>query len=243
MSVDFVNFELIRTYMMDQLGVYVEANLSNVFFEAVNNRLTINQFMSQETPGQVTGQTTAIMSNILINGFWRSRANKIFERSGSLLRIDTERLIKAPDKKLSYDLGFVHAHTGREVLKVESKGGQGKDSWVGSRATTSKVENYMLINMVIDRNRVLTEGTNRGILEGGMFAFLGPLEKEDWKEEGGKSNQRSLFKFLTSDNRWGSGEVEKYILKGYLESKGGRNGTQDLKQYKVVREPLNYSIE
>jgi hypothetical protein len=218
--------ELRRISFIDYSFAFIESNyISRQFYGACKSNESLNEFYSLEEKTQIGVQLSAQISHCFYS-FLKYDLNDYFKNKNSFLRVIT---IREQLSNESYDLIFVDINT-NEKFKLEIKLSQNKNSWQGSTSSTSKVDDFLLINFSIDRNKKLSIDNNKGLFIG-IFGIIINIGNRKWSGEAKKNSHRTKFELKISD--WDSSHLkENNIIKGDIVSK------QVL--YHLVLDNLNY---
>lgn len=220
--------ELRRVNFVDYAFLYIENNLIvQQFYGACKNNETLNQFYNLEESGQIGVQLTAQISHCFYT-FLKYNLNDFLISQNSYLRVVTDR-----DKNeiKSYDLIFIDIRDNKKYF-LEIKLSQNNNSWQGSTSSTSKVDNFLLINFKINRDKKLSLNGNDGLFTG-IFAGIFNLGNHTWSGEAKSNNHRTSFDFRISE--WDVDILtKKSIIKGGVIPK--------LTKYHLDLKPINYEI-
>lgn len=220
--------ELKRINFIDFSFSHIENELIvRQFYGACKNNESLNEFYSLEETSQVGAQLTAQISHCFYT-FLKYDLNYFLEKSKSFLRVLTKREKK---ETKSYDLVFTDIITG-ERYYLEVKLSQNDNSWQGSTSTTSKVDNFLLINFKIDREKKLSLTNNSGLFSG-VFSGIFNLGQHKWSGDAKPNNHRTSFDFRIND--WSIDNLMKNCI-----IKGGVSPKQ--KKYHLILEQVNYEI-
>ncbi len=160
--------------------------------------------------------------------FLKYNLNDFLESQKSFLRVVLER---ESNQIKSYDLVFIDITT-NEKYYLEIKLSQNDNSWQGSTSSTSKVDNFLLINFKIDRDKKLSLTNNNGLFSG-VFAGIFNLGSHKWNGDAKSNNHRTSFDFRMTD--WSIDNLtENCIIKGGVIPKQ--------KKYHLKLNPVNYEI-
>ena len=213
MDIIKIKNEFRRIKFIDYSFYYMqEYMMKNQFYGAYSKNESLNQFYELEEPSQMGVQLTAQLSHCFYS-YLKYYANDYLEKKESFLKIKTKRDSTVNE---SYDLTLIDTITNQEYL-LEIKLSQNKNSWQGSTSTTSKVENFLLINMNLDRDKPLSMENNDGLFNG-VFAAIVHLGDRKWDGEAKSNNHRTKFEFRISE--WDLESLqENSIVKGGLVPK------------------------
>jgi len=220
--------ELKRVNFVDYAFLHIENNLIvQQFYGACKNNESLNEFYDLEEVNQIGTQLTAQMSHSFYT-FLKYNLNDYLESQKSFLRVVLKResnIVK------SYDLVFIDITT-NEKYYLEIKLSQNDNSWQGSTSSTSKVDNFLLINFKIDREKKLSLTNNNGLFSG-VFAGIFDLGSHKWSGNAKDNSHRTSFDFRMSD--WSIDNLtENCIIKGGVIPKQ--------KIYHLELNPVNYEI-
>lgn len=223
-----VTNELKRINFIDFAFLHIENNLIvKQFYGACKNNESLNDFYCLEEMSQVGVQLTAQMSHSFYT-FLKYDLNDFLESQNSFLRVVLTREI---NQTKSYDLVFIDITNG-EKHYLEIKLSQNENSWQGSTSSTSKVDNFLLINFKINREKKLSLTNNNGLFSG-VFAGIFNLGSHKWNGDAKSNNHRTSFDFRMSD--WCVDTLtENCIIKGGM--------TPKQKKYHLILNPVNYEI-
>jgi hypothetical protein len=200
--------ELRRISFVDYSFAFIESNyISRQFYGACKSNESLNEFYSLEERTQIGVQLSAQISHCFYS-FLKYDLNDYLKKNNSFLRVVT---IREQFSNESYDLIFEDILT-NEKFKLEIKLSQNKNSWQGSTSSTSKVDNFLLINFSIDRNKKLSMDSNKGLFIG-VFGIIINIGDKKWSGEAKNNNHRTKFELKVSD--WDSSSLkENNIIKG-----------------------------
>jgi stress response protein SCP2 len=195
----------------------IECNhISKIFYRAVNN-LTLNQLLSYEESKQRRVIISARISHaisewILFDGVEFLKKNSI------KVKLKSTR----ETSKDSFDVTFLYKG---EEFSFEIKSSQTNSKWQGSTHSSSKVDDYILINFDIDMD-VLVSENNKHLFKDGWFCSFLEIGHDGFKGVAAGNNSRTTFSI----------EVKKYptsLLKDLIII-----GTVSPKQkyYKIIKE-------
>jgi len=220
--------ELKRVNFVDYAFLYIENNLIvQQFYGACKNKESLKEFYNLEEVSQVGVQLTAQISHSFYT-FLKYNLNDFLESQKSFLRVVLEREL---NQIKSYDLVFIDITT-NEKYYLEIKLSQNDNSWQGSTSSTSKVDNFLLINFKIDREKKLSLTNNNGLFSG-VFAGIFDLGSHKWSGDAKDNSHRTSFDFRMSD--WSIDNLtENCIIKGGVIPKQ--------KKYHLELNPVNYEI-
>jgi hypothetical protein len=186
--------ELKRIKFIDNSFKFMEENYINKEFHGASKYgETINQFYSIEEKSQIGVQLSAKLFSAFYS-YLKYETNIFLEKNNSFLRVITDRNIHITE---SYDLLLMDIRN-NEISKFEIKLSQNKNSWQGSTSSTSKVDNYILINFEIDRDLPLNDGSNYGFFKS-VFACIVDLKNHSWSGQAKSNNHRTKFEFRMDD--------------------------------------------
>jgi hypothetical protein len=220
--------ELRRVNFVDYAFLYIENNLIvQQFYGACKNNESLNEFYNLEEVSQVGVQLTAQISHSFYT-FLKYNLNDFLESQKSFLRVVLER---ESNQIKSYDLVFINITTNKKYY-LEIKLSQNDNSWQGSTSSTSKVDNFLLINFKIDRDKKLSLTNNNGLFRG-VFAGIFNLGSHKWNGDAKSNNHRTSFDFRMAD--WSIDNLtENCIIKGEVIPKKVK--------YHLKLKPVNYEI-
>lgn len=167
--------ELRRISFIDYSFLFIESNyISKQFYGACKSNESLNEFYSLEEKTQIGVQLSAQISHCFYS-FLKYDLNDFLIKNDSFLRVITVREEKSNE---SYDLMFEDIES-NEKFKLEIKLSQNKNSWQGSTSSTSKVDNFLLINFSMDRNKKLSINDNKGLFVG-IFGIIINIGDKKW---------------------------------------------------------------
>lgn len=220
--------ELKRVNFVDYAFSYIENNLIvQQFYGACKNNESFNEFYCLEEVNQIGVQLTAQMSHSFYT-FLKYNLNDFLKSQKSFLKAV---MVRELNQVKSYDLVFIDTTTNQKYY-LEIKLSQNDNSWQGSTSSTSKVDNFLLINFKIDREKKLSLTNNNGLFIG-VFAGIFDLGSRKWNGDAKSNSHRTSFDFRMSD--WSIDNLtEDCIIKGGVIPKQ--------KIYHLELNPVNYEI-
>jgi hypothetical protein len=218
--------ELKRINFIDFAFLHIENELIvRQFYGACKNSETLNEFYSLEESSQIGTQLTAQISHCFYT-FLKYDSNDFLEKNNSFLRVFTGR---ENNQTKSYDLVFIDIITGIKYY-LEIKLSQNENSWQGSTSSTSKVDNFLLINFRMNRDKKLSLNENNGLFSG-IFVGIFNLGQHKWNGDAKSNSHRTSFDFRMSD--WSIDYLtESCIIKGGM--------TPKMKIYHLKLDNINY---
>ncbi len=198
---------------------FINKSLIQRFPEAKDNQLSINQYIEklEDDTGQHTVVMTGEISYFCVKSYLAFHANKfLMEKTGGVVKIlNKEDYISREDfenfKSLSFDVIF---EVSGELVPLEIKVSQGKDGFTGATHSTSKVNDYLLISLDIDRDIVVNDGIN---FVNSLFVSITNINKDSWKGEASDNSSWTSYKFKVYDSEENEIDYSDGIIFGNLK--------------------------
>jgi hypothetical protein len=180
--------------MIDDMVKYVNNAIpTTIFPNARIERLTINQLLEslEDESRQRTVLSTTRLSYDGVKFYLSYRANDFFKNydKADIKILSAKDLNKDSSiKTKSFDVIFL---IDGEIIALEIKVTQNKTGFTGATHSTKKVNDFLLIGLLVDRDTIVEE--NKQYIKG-VFAMMVSLEKDDWE---GKAKDNSSWTSLT----------------------------------------------
>ena len=163
---------------------YIEKRIPYVFGVACEKELSINEWQPNESFGDQIGHKTVLLT-VRMFDLWET----------AIIDILNEKLNKLNVKVIpSYDAigDFILIFPDKSEMKWEIKTSQAEDSFTGATHSSSKCNNYVLINYSIDKNKKLNLKENKKIVKE-LAVFVWDNMEAKWA---GLPTQNSSFTTL-----------------------------------------------
>lgn len=181
---------------------YINKSILNRFPEAKEYELTLNQYIDklEDDVGQHTVVITSEISYFCVKSYLAFHANQfLFEKTNGLIKIlNKNEYLSKPDfdeyKSLSFDVVF---EVDGNLVPLEIKVSQGNGGFTRATHATSKVNDYLLISLDINRNVVLKDNVN---IVNSIFVCVTNIEKGSWKGNPSNNSSWTAYKFKVYDS-------------------------------------------
>lgn len=208
-------------------------DFTNKYIISRYNGFTINEFLSkiEDDDRQHTTVLTSDISYFGIKNYLAIHANKfLFEKTKGFIRIlDKREYIIRYDfeefKSLSFDVVF---EVGGTLVPLEIKVSLNKEGFTGSTHSTSKVTDYLLISLDIDRDIVLNDNVKP---INSVFMSITNIDKDLWRGKASNNNSRTTYKFNIYDSENNKIDYSDGIIYGYLK--------KNIAYYGIIREKVD----
>jgi len=192
-------------------------HVSKIFYRAVG-RFTLNELLSYEESSQRRVIVSARISHaisewILIDGV------PFLEKNSQVVRLKTKR----ESSKDSFDVTFIYKS---KEYSFEIKATQTDSKWQGSTHSSSKVEDYILINFDMDMDEKVVEGNSKNLFKDGWFCTFLEINHDGFKGVARENNSRTAFSITVET--YPVDVIKNLIVIGTVSPKQ--------KYYKIIRE-------
>lgn len=198
---------------------FINKSIIMRFPEAKENNLTINQYIDklEDDPGQHTVVMTGEISYFCVKSYLVFHANKfLLEKTNGFIKIlSKDQYISRSDfeqfSSLSFDVVF---EVDGVLVPLEIKVSQGKDGFTGATHSTSKVNDYLLISLDINRDIVVNDGID---FINSIFISITNINKDSWKGEASGNSSWTSYKFKVFDSEQNEIDYSDGIIFGSLK--------------------------
>ena len=205
----------------NEIGNYTNKRIPNLYGSAKDNKLTIFEYidMLEDDPRQHTVVTTAQISYLCVKDYLVFKANEfLYESTAGYVKVLSKSQYQNHKdyhkfSKLSFDIVF---EVDGELIPLEIKVTQGKDSFTGATHSTSKVNDYLLISLDIDKNIIVGDGVS---FIKGMFMSLTTIDSSSWSGKARDNNSFTSFKFNVFDSNQNIINYNDDVIFGSLDKK------------------------
>ena len=219
-----------------QLVSYLNSVIPTELYSVARKRgMTINQYL--DAIEDDTKQHTVVMTgNISYGGvknFLIFEANEFLSKAtnGSVKVLSKSEYRSNPNFIQYADLAFdIIFEVDGELVPLEIKVSQGKNGFTGATHSTSKVNDYLLISLEIDRDIVVAEGVD---FVKSIFMSITSIDGSSWKGEASSNSSWTSFTFKIFDNDSNVIDYSSGVICGSL-SRTKQNKTN----YTIVNESL-----
>lgn len=191
------------------VSILKQCDFSSKLIHHINKRIsqfypkmTINEYISEleDDPKQVTVVFTNFLSYYCVKDFLAFEANKFLSVSsnGRVRILNIKEYQNHSDFQLFKDLAFdIMFEVDGCLVPLEIKVTQGGNVFSGATHSTSKVNDYLLISLEIDRDIIIDDNIN---FVKSAFICITSINKDSWMGEASDSNSRTSFKFSQIDS-------------------------------------------
>jgi hypothetical protein len=186
--------------MIDDMVKYVNNTIpTTIFPNARIERLTINQYLEslEDDSKQRTVLSTGRLSYDGVKFYLSYRANDFFKNydKADIKILSAKDLDKDSSiKTKSFDVIF---SIDGEIIALEIKVTQSNSSFTGATHSTKKVNDYLLISLLVDRDTIVEE-TKQYVK--GVFAMMVNLQQNEWNGKAKKNSSWTSLKFKSNKN-------------------------------------------
>ena len=186
--------------MIDDMVKYVNNAIpTTIFPNARIERLTINQLLEslEDESRQRTVLSTTRLSYDGVKFYLSYRANDFFKNydKADIKILSAKDLNKDSSiKTKSFDVIFL---IDGEIIALEIKVTQSNSTFTGATHSTKKVNDYLLISLLVDRDTIVEE-TKQYIK--GVFAMMVNLQQNEWNGEAKENSSWTSLKFKSNKN-------------------------------------------
>ena len=186
--------------MIDDMVKYVNNAIPNTIFpNAKLEGLTINQYLEslEDDSKQRTVLSTGRLSYDGVKFYLSYRANDFFKNydKADIKILSAKDLNKDSSLKTkSFDVIFL---IDGEIIALEIKVTQSNSTFTGATHSTKKVNDYLLISLLVDRDTIVEE-TKQYIK--GVFAMMVNLQQNEWNGEAKENSSWTSLKFKSNKN-------------------------------------------
>ena len=186
--------------MIDDMVKYVNNAIpTTIFPNARIERLTINQYLEslEDDSKQRTVLSTGRLSYDGVKFYLSYRANDFFKNydKADIKILSAKDLNKDSSLKTkSFDVIFL---IDGEIIALEIKVTQSNSTFTGATHSTKKVNDYLLISLLVDRDTIVEE-TKQYIK--GVFAMMVNLQQNEWNGEAKENSSWTSLKFKSNKN-------------------------------------------
>ena len=164
---------------------------------AMDNGKSIDDFTKdmEDSSTQWTVFQTVRLSYEGVKSFFTYNANEFLKSktNGNVKILTVKDLVDRGINVDSVSFDLVVEFYG-EIIMLEMKVTQSKGGWQGSTHSTSKVPNYFLILLDIDKEKVVNIGEE---YVKGIFMMIDTFGESNWKGEASNSNSRTGLSLIT----------------------------------------------
>ncbi len=212
----FLKKEFKRTGVITHFLNLTSSLLHFQFYSAYKKGFTINQAYEWENDkGQHRSNLTVTFCNSFCENFYYD-FNEYMEKMDSPVRIISHATLPKPekgDKKFDFIFTILDCDFLPNGLKHELKFSQNDGAFQGSTHGNNKVDDFILINFLIDMDRILTKDMTAEILG---KVWIGITQNPRFSGKPGKKTSRSNFKFKVAS--YTIEEMNEIILLGSIKT-------------------------
>ena len=186
----------------NQLIDYINKRIPQGYQSAKEFGLSINDYISEleDDSGQWTVVFTNFISYYCVKEYLAYHANSFLldKTSGTVRILNKNQYLNHHGyemyKGLAFDIVF---EVDGVLVPLEIKVTQGGSGFSGATHSTSKVTDYLLISLDIDRDVIVNDGV--GFVKS-AFICITSITKESWMGEASGNNSFTSFKFKVNDS-------------------------------------------
>jgi hypothetical protein len=205
----------------NEIGYHTNKRIPNLYSSAKDNKLTIGEYidMLEDDSKQHTVVTTAQISYLCVKDYLSFKANDfLIEKTEGYVKILNKIQYQSHKdyykfEKLSFDIVF---EVGGELIPLEIKVSQGKDGFTGATHSTSKVNDYLLISLDIDKSIIVSDDVS---FIKGIFMSLTTIDSKSWNGKASTNNSFTSFKFNVFDSNENIINYDDDVIIGKLDKK------------------------
>lgn len=211
---------------------FINKSISKRFPEAKENNLTINEYINklEDDTKQHTVVITSEISYFCIKSYLVFHANKFLsEKTNGLIKIlNKDEYINRSDfvkfQSSSFDVVF---EVDDVLIPLEIKVSQGNNGFTGATHSTSKVNDYLLISIDVNRDVLVTDDI---CFINSIFISITNIKEDLWKGESSINSSWTTYKFKVYDSEKNQIDYSDGIIFGSLK--------KNKVNYKIIKEKV-----
>lgn len=192
---------------------------TNLYSVAKKRGMSINQYLDaiEDDGGQHTVVMTGDISYKGVKEFLIFEANDfLFKKTNGHIKVLSKSEYKSNPNFAQYaDLAFdIVFEVDGQLVPLEIKVSQGKNGFTGATHSTSKVNDYLLISLEIDRDVIVNDGIS---FVKSIFMSITSIDGSSWMGEASNNSSWTSFKFKVYDSNSNVIDYSDGIICGSLK--------------------------
>jgi hypothetical protein len=203
-----------------ELVSYLNSVIPKKLYSVAKDKgMSINQYLDaiEDDAGQHTVVMTSLISYDGVKAFLIFEANKFLSKmtNGSVKVLSKSEYRSNPNFIEYADLAFdIIFEVDGELVPLEIKVTQNTSGFTGATHSTSKVNDYLLILLEIDRDVIVADGID---FVKSIFMSITSIDGSSWKGEASSNSSWTQFKFKVHDSNSNVIDYSSGIICGSLK--------------------------